>query len=43
MEYSVTTELGELFVVDRNVMRPLPVGGSVWVDLADHGVTVVPR
>ena len=43
MEYSVATELGELFVVDRNVMRPLPVGGSVWVDLADHGVTVVPR
>jgi iron(III) transport system ATP-binding protein len=42
MEYGVTTELGELFVVDRNVMRPLKVGGSVWVDLADHGVTVVP-
>jgi iron(III) transport system ATP-binding protein len=43
MEYNVTTELGELFVVDRDVMRPLPVGGSVWVDLADHGVTIVPR
>jgi iron(III) transport system ATP-binding protein len=43
MEYSIATELGELFVVDRNVMRPLAIGSSVWVDLADHGVTVVPH
>jgi iron(III) transport system ATP-binding protein len=42
MEYSVATELGELFVIDRDVMRPLAVGGAVWIDLADHGVTVVP-
>ncbi len=42
MEYSVTTEGGELFVVDRDVMRPIAVGSTVWIDLADHGVTVVP-
>jgi iron(III) transport system ATP-binding protein len=42
MEYAVTTALGELFVVDRAVMRPIPVGSPVWMTLADHGVTVIP-
>jgi iron(III) transport system ATP-binding protein len=41
MEYSVATALGELFVVDRAVTRPIPVGSPVWMELADHGVTVV--
>jgi hypothetical protein len=41
MEYTIATSLGDLFVVDRAVMRPLAVGSAVWVGLADHGVTVV--
>jgi iron(III) transport system ATP-binding protein len=42
MEYTVATALGELFVVDRAVTRPVPVGSPVWLELADHGVTVIP-
>jgi iron(III) transport system ATP-binding protein len=42
MEYTIATVLGELFVVDRAVTRPVPVGSPVWLELADHGVTVVP-
>ena len=42
MEYTVTTPVADLFVVDRAVAHPLTVGASVWVTLADHGVTIVP-
>jgi iron(III) transport system ATP-binding protein len=42
MEYTVTTALGDLFVVDRAVTRPIPVGSPVWMELGDHGVTVIP-
>ena len=42
MEYTVATALGALFVVDRAVTRPIPVGSPVWMELAGHGVTVVP-
>ena len=42
MEYTVVTEAGDLFVVDRDVARPIAVGGGVWLSLADHGITVVP-
>jgi len=42
MEYTVATPVGALFVVDREVARPLPVGSSVWLALADHGVSVLP-
>jgi iron(III) transport system ATP-binding protein len=42
MEYTVSTAVGELFVVDRAVTRPVAVGTAVWVGLADHGVTLVP-
>jgi hypothetical protein len=42
MEYTVSTPVGELFVVDRAVARPVPAGTSVWVAFEDHGVTVVP-
>jgi iron(III) transport system ATP-binding protein len=42
MEYTVATAVGELFVVDRMVTRPVPVGTTVWLALADHGITVVP-
>jgi iron(III) transport system ATP-binding protein len=41
MEYTVATALGDLFVVDRAVTRPVPVGSPVWLMLADHGVTVI--
>ena len=42
MEYTVSTPVGELFVVDRLVARPAPAGTPVWVSFEDHGVTVVP-
>jgi hypothetical protein len=42
MEYTVSTPVGELFVVDRTVTRPAPAGTPVWVAFEDHGVTVVP-
>jgi iron(III) transport system ATP-binding protein len=42
MEYTVSTAVGELFVVDRAVTRPVPVGAAVRVGVADHGVTLVP-
>jgi len=42
MEYTVATEAGEFFVVDRHVARPAAIGAEVWLSLADHGITVVP-
>jgi iron(III) transport system ATP-binding protein len=42
MEYTVSTPVGELFVVDRSVSRPTPAGTPVWVAFEEHGVTVVP-
>ena len=43
MEYTVATSLGDLFVIDRDVMRPHPVDSAVSITLADHGVTVIPE
>jgi iron(III) transport system ATP-binding protein len=42
MEYTVSTPVGELFVVDRLVTRAAGAGTPVWVSFEDHGVTVVP-
>jgi hypothetical protein len=28
--------------VDRAVTRPIPAGTPVWLELGDHGVTVIP-
>jgi iron(III) transport system ATP-binding protein len=43
MEYTVTTALGSLFVIDRATLaRPVTPGSTVWIGLADQGVTVVP-
>jgi hypothetical protein len=43
MEYTVRTALGDLFVVDRATLsRPVSSGNTVWLSLADQGVTVVP-
>jgi iron(III) transport system ATP-binding protein len=40
VEYTLATELGELFVVDRDVRRPLAPGAELWIGFND--VTVVP-
>jgi iron(III) transport system ATP-binding protein len=43
MEYTISTTLGDLFVIDRMTLaRPVAPGSTVWVGLASHGVTVVP-
>src|SRR5690606_18473345 len=31
MEYTVTTPVGDLFLVDRDVASPRPVGGTVYL------------
>ena len=42
MEYSLDTDIGELFVVSTAVERPLSAGTKVGVGLAGHGVVVIP-
>jgi iron(III) transport system ATP-binding protein len=42
MEYTVSTPVGDLFVVDRTVVRPTSTGTLGWITFEDHGVTVVP-
>jgi iron(III) transport system ATP-binding protein len=42
MEYTMTTPVGELFLIDRAVTAPLAPGAAVELTLADHGITVVP-
>jgi len=42
MEYTVEAPVGSLFVVDRNVSRPMAAGTEVSIALADHGVALVP-
>jgi len=42
MEYTVEAPIGSLFVVDRDVARPLPAGTEVSISLANHGVALVP-
>ena len=41
MEYTIATELGELFVVSIAVDRPLVAGAPVAVTLASHGVVPI--
>jgi iron(III) transport system ATP-binding protein len=41
MEYTFTSELGEIFVVSPDVHAPLAVGEEVRLGLARHGVSVV--
>ncbi|KAB2846391.1 MAG: ABC transporter ATP-binding protein [Hyphomicrobiaceae bacterium] len=43
MEYTVDCPLGSLFIVDRNVARPLQPGRTVWLRIGEHGVTVLPE
>jgi iron(III) transport system ATP-binding protein len=42
MEYSVETDLGMLFVIDRSVEHPLAIDDEVAVTLAPHGVIAIP-
>jgi iron(III) transport system ATP-binding protein len=42
MEYTLDTSIGPLFVISTTVDRPLAVGASVGVALANHGVVVIP-
>jgi iron(III) transport system ATP-binding protein len=41
MEYTIATELGDLFVISMAVDRPLTVGAPVSVTLAHHGVVPI--
>ena len=43
MEYTVTTPVGELFVVDKDVAEPKAPGADVWLGLTRIGVSLVPR
>lgn len=43
MEYKIQTELGELFIVDRRVDRPIIVGASVAVGFSVHGTALIPH
>jgi hypothetical protein len=42
MEYSLDTDIGELFVISTAVERPFTAGSTVGVALANHGVVVIP-
>ena len=41
MEYSIGTEIGDLFVTSPVASRPLAAGAAVTLTLADHGVTLI--
>lgn len=41
MHYTLATPVGELFVRQGDVLRPLGIGSSVAIDFADHGVCIV--
>jgi iron(III) transport system ATP-binding protein len=43
MEYTVETGVGELFVVDKNVVEPKSPGADAWLGLTRVGVSLVPR
>jgi iron(III) transport system ATP-binding protein len=40
-EYTVSSELGELFLVNHDVTAPFAVGQEVQLRLAEHGVSVI--
>jgi iron(III) transport system ATP-binding protein len=42
MEYTLDTDVGALFVISTAVDQPFAKGARVGVDLADHGVVLVP-
>jgi iron(III) transport system ATP-binding protein len=42
VEYTLATELGELFVIGANVRQPFVPGTELWISFAEHGVTLIP-
>ena len=42
MEYTVDTGIGELFAISTAVDRPHAVGDGVSIELARHGVVLIP-
>jgi iron(III) transport system ATP-binding protein len=42
IEYNIESDIGVLFVIDRNVEHPLAVGTEVALALAAHGVIAIP-
>ena len=43
VEYTIDSDVGELFAISLDVASTTPVGAEVGVALADHGVVVIPR
>jgi iron(III) transport system ATP-binding protein len=43
VEYTLATEIGELFVTDRDACAPLAPGEAVGLTLLDRGVVILPR
>ncbi len=43
MEYTLETPIGALFVISTVVDRPLAVGHSIGVALANHGIVIIPE
>ena len=41
MEYTIDTAVGDLFVVNMAVDRPLAAGAEVMLKLANHGVVPI--
>jgi iron(III) transport system ATP-binding protein len=41
IEYTISTEIGELFVVEQDVSRLAMAGSSVVLSFAEHGVTLI--
>ena len=42
VEYTLTSALGELFAVSRDVRTPFAPGDAVSLDIADYGVVIIP-
>jgi len=42
MEYTLDTEIGELFAISTAVDKPYAPGAGIGIVLADHGVVVIP-
>ncbi|MGL4496465.1 MAG: TOBE domain-containing protein, partial [Beijerinckiaceae bacterium] len=42
MEYTVQSPAGELFVIDKRVHQPIPVGTAVSVTFDTRGMTLIP-
>ncbi|MCA3176340.1 MAG: ABC transporter ATP-binding protein [Burkholderiales bacterium] len=41
-EYTVATELGEIFLINPDVTHPIDIGANVGLNLTDHGAAVIP-